>query len=1247
MTIHRIAGSIRLCGVVAGIAIAAGLGVTPAVTLAAAPGAVDLIATPPELTTSVSPNLMITLDDSGSMGRNFMPDQRPYSGNGWGATDQQNVNSNEAWPSGGGPYLCAGLIDPRVTDPADPRSWAMNGVYYNPNATYRPPLLADGSTEMPEADFNAAWDNGILPNRPASPTSSTTRNLATNARFCGNTAGYYRFRSGFALPLDANGRMTTAAISTLYTAANWEWVVLPAAERQNFANWYSYYHTRHLASKSAVSRAFAPFDESIRVAWQNINANQISNSLGIYKFRDPAGSNIRTRFYNWLFASPVGGGTPNQAAVDRVGRFFQRATGATDTNPYWDRDINRELSCRQNFHINMTDGFWNGGVVSTLSANDRTSPITLPDGRTYSMSDTESSIFWNELGPTQNTLANVAFYYWATDLRPDFRANASTSLKVPPFLPDKSTSLFGVPVPDGGDPRDNKEVYFNPANDPASWPHLVQFMIGFGVDGTIPRTTTALERLRRGTLAWPALLGSGNYTDSSEKMDDMWHAAVNSRGKYFAASNPEELISSLSEIIASIIARRGASTAVSVSLPLITDGTTGYTAGYDTTDWSGYLTRNRLDPTTGASTGIEWDAGCKLTGGACASMATTGGPARDPNSRAIITSNGTPGTGKPFRWGNLNTSQRSRLNVEPSSVRLDLIPQQWTPDLLGTLRLDYLRGTRTFESTLVPRFRTRGSLLGAVVKGEPVYVSSPTSGHRDIFPAGSPEASAYASGSSYARFQYDNRGRAPTVYVAANDGMMHAVDAATGVERWAYVPNTVIDNFRLVKTTQSDGGLVPTVDDAPQVLDVFIGGQWKTVLIGSLRLGGRGIYALDITNPAGISESNAVNLPMWEYSNVAPATGAGGNCAPGGRYCTDLGYTYDSVQIARIAYQNKWVALVSSGYFPIDPLDPANRELAAGRTSLLVIDLQTGQLIRKIDTSDAPQAAGVTTYGMSTAVVYDFGSDQIDDIAVAGDLAGNLWRFDLSDADNPNNWSVDLMFTSYGNGGAAVVGDQPISFNPTAMRDLTTLNPIFVFGTGKYIGLSDRTSAIPEQAFYGVRDYGTNSPNYPIRVNQLVTQTVAQDAGGVRSVTTANTIPDTRRGWRIRLNIPGEGGERAQRRAIPFFTSNFVLLYSLIPRGEDPCDPGNRYALMLVDGGTGSLSRPDNPAGTGIVGGVLSSNRPPGNPLGLVGGGRVVIPDLPIDLPPEVRAAINDTLSTQGADPVWNRGAWRELLDWR
>lgn len=1226
---------------------------------APAAGTVDLLTTPPELTAKVAPNVVLTFDDSGSMAWDYMPDRRPYDPN------------NTSW--GSNRWKCAGVIDPQAAA-GTLKALPMNGVYYNPNTIYRPPLYENG-TSFPAASFTAAWREGIQHNRPGG-TASSTSNLSTLS-FCGATgAGYYRY-TGPALTADANGKISNTG--TLYTTNNWTWVPLPAAERQNFANWYSYYRYRKIAAISGTSHAFADFDHGIRVAWQNINSNTTANPFvaGGTTILSPFQGTTRTNFYNWLFNNPASGGTPNQAAANRVGTLFTYGNNSnrlTTKNPYYDPDSGRELACRKNFHIQMTDGMWNGGSATTTSNDNSPLPRTLPDGRTYGKGTLggPTTLYWNEGTPNTRGMADIGFHFWATDLRPDFLTNAQTKLKVRPYLADRTTGVTGsTPLNPGDNWLDNPEVYWNPANNPATWPHLVQYIIGFGVDGTIPATDANLLRLRKGQAAWPNIPSS----DIAEKIDDMWHAAVNSRGQFFAASNPDELIDAMRKIIASVVAQSTSSTPAAVSLPILTGGNSIYQGGYDSSGWAGSLIRRKIDA-TGQPGESEWNAACILTGGQCPDP-TGSSTARDPNSRVIITSNG-QGTGIPFRLTSLTATQKARLDSDGH----------------GAKRVDYIRGDRTQESLpATPLMRLRTSVLGAIINGEPAYVSAPRSGFHDVFPPSSPEAIAAAADekNSYAGYQNAERARAPTVYAGANDGMLHAFDAASGKELWAYIPNFLIENGRLSAITDRNSDLVPGVDSPAREADVFINGKWRTILLGSARLGGRGIYALDVTDPNPGSESAASGtgkIALWEFTSGTTASAAGDPpCAAGSRTCASLGYTYDSANVARIKYQDKWVAVVSSGYFPNKAESAANandiNEAAASRTSLLVIDIATGKLIREIRTSAAPQTLppGFKTFGLSTPMVYDEGSNEVDDIVYAGDLAGNLWRFDLSDGTDPANWKVDLMFTSYGNGGAANAGEQPIAYNPTALRDPSTRRAMIVVGTGKYLGEEDRTSTIKEQAWYGIRDYGTASSHYPISVNQLITQTLTQ-SGSDRTVTgytaPTGTVPSSApfmrvgkesggvavtdsvraQGWRVRLNIATEKGERAQRRAVPMVTANVALVYGLIPKSDDPCDPGNRYSVMAIDGGTGAALAMSSGevagSGVGIVGGVAQAESPPADPAVVRGGGggtytdpdgnvvqqpAIVIPGLS----DELSDAVNQALSVV---PPWHRGAWRNLLEW-
>lgn len=1178
----------------------------------------DLVATPPDLTQTVAPNVVLTLDDSGSMAFDYMPDQRPYDTVAWG-----------------NPYKCAGVIDPRVTDAADPRSWSMNGVYYNPNNKYDLPQKADRTT-LAAPSFTAAWDDGIDNNRPNGAVASTTRNLST-FKFCNNTgAGYYRLKSTSTISLDTNGRILNPG-TALYNANNWEWVSLTAAsatEKQNFANWYSYYRTRQLAAITAISRAFAPFDESIRVAWQNINSNLIDANTKIFKFKDETvNTNVRTRFYDFLFATPASGGTPNRSAAKRAGELFKRATGSADTNPYWDRDIGKELVCRQNFHIQMTDGLWNGDSGVTTPTKD-TDGRTLPDGRSYSTADAASKIVWNESAAASNvvTMADIAFSYWATDLRSDL------DNKVAGYLPDKSTTLFGVPLTTGQDPRDNKEIYWNPKNDPASWQHLVQFMIGFGASGTLPNETAVYNRLRNGAIAWPEVAVG---TDDGRKIDDMWHAAINSRGSFFTASDPAALVKAITDIIASIIARRGGSTAIAVSLPILTSTIAGFRAGYDTSDWSGFLTKEGLNPDGTSNGNIAWEAGCLLTGGSCSGTATTP-PDLTPAQRKLFTydSASTLKKGITFQWASLNSAQQAVLNKNPSTGVVDNNGQK---------RLDYLRGVRTNETT-APLMRRRTSLLGAVINSQPLYVSGATGTNNEgFFDDGTPEMAPTAP--TYQEFQNSVKNRPPTVYVGANDGMLHAFDAVTGRERFAYVPDIMFGNGKLAELTNVDTTqLIVTVDDAPIVKDVFLRGQWRTVLVGTYRLGGRGIYALDVTSPDTFGATNV----LWEFTNKTLVDPPASTSSP-------LGYTYSSANIGRLN-NGKWVVVASTGYFPTSNPDPRGNPDAAtsdaniNKTALLVIDLETGALIRKIDTSSAPQASGVQTWGLSTPAGYDYGGGAgTDEIFVAGDLAGNLWRFDLTSA-NSSDWGVDLMFKTYTTAPTAANPPvQPISVMPVALRDMTRNGlPIWIFGTGKYLGKEDRTaigipSNIGPQAFYGIRDYGsTRNPTsdastlstYPITVAQLTSQTMTQSAD-VRSLTDV-AVPQTSRGWRIPLNLSNEKGERAVVTLVPLYPTNRAILATLIPQGDDPCSPGRRGAFMVVDGTNGGppreagpVSGATPPAGSQVVGKVFEDDKVipisgSATILGQMGGGALGIAELP---------------GFEIKDPPFHRGSWRELLD--
>ncbi|MBB6245798.1 PilC/PilY family type IV pilus protein [Rhodanobacter sp. A1T4] len=1208
-------------------------------------GTVDLSTTPPEASTTVAPNLVLTFDDSGSMNWHHSPDQRPYTGAGWNTASDtdQSASANITYRSQAGPYLCAGVITPGITDPTDPRAWSMNGVYFNPDNTYAPPLKADGTTAMPDSSYTKAWDNGIQINRPVSPVAVLTSGSSQNTRdlssvsFCGKIgAGYYKYNGTKAsLPLDAKGQLNTAATNALYTSGSWTWVALTsAADQKNFANWYSYYRTRTMAAVTAISRAYAPFDKSVRVAWQNINSNNLSNSTAIYKFvDDTTTNNARTKFYNWLFATTASGGTPNRSAAKLVGTYFTNRTGAVDSNPYWDRDAGKELVCRQNFHIQMTDGMWNGDTGITLpatSGNDTTN-ISLPDGRPFSTADKESGIIWNEASNSVVTMADLAFYYWSRDLQAGVSgtslfATQANRRKVASYITDTSTNLFGTPLVANSDPRDNKEIFWNPVNDPASWPHLVQYMIGFGASGSLANNDTTYASLRKGGTQWPAPVVA---TDDGKKIDDMWHAALNSRGQFFAASSPSDLIAALTKIISSIVARSTTAVAASLSTSVLGPAALTYQAGYDTNDWTGTLTANRVNSDGTVSTTAIWNGRDLLDA-----------RAKVGDSRVILTSTGV-GTNKGAAFS--GTSAVNAINAVDSN---------FGTGTAGADRLAWLRGNQSKEGA---SFRQRNHILGAVMNAQVLYVTQPASGYRNMWPATSSEAKAEVAGTGYAKFQADHATRAPTIYVAANDGMLHAFDASAandtypgtvdvapnpGRERWAYVPHSAYG--RLTNwSALTNFSFQPSVDGTPVSRDVYFGSGssqgWHTILVGGLRYGGRGVYALDITD-ASASESSPGAKVLWEFNN----TSTGG---------ANLGYTFGRPNIGRLA-SGQWVVLVPGGYLPSGSTDAA---ASNNFSSLFVLDAQTGALIREIKTPTT--VSGVTgtvvSYGLTTPMLGDYQGDQIDDVAFAGDLQGNIWRFDLTGSST--DWNAELFFRS------SNPGDRPVTVMPRLFADPIGGGLVVVFGTGKYLASADNVidSNTKQQAVYGIRDSGQSGQAVVVEgaaATPLVAQTLTEK-NSTRGLTT-NAVPAknpgtgiTNRGWYFNLYINDgtnqtDKGERVVVDATSLSDTNHAVITTLIPQDNDPCDPAPRGAVMFVDAATGGAASGVDfgsisgwPSGF-TQAGALVKNPPTGGFLPVataVGGGQIYLPGLTL----EGGSQAGKTPSA-GA-PIWRRRSWRVL----
>jgi Tfp pilus tip-associated adhesin PilY1 len=696
-------------------------------------------------------------------------------------------------------------------------------------------------------------------------------------------------------------------------------------------------------------------------------------------------------------------------------------------------------------------------------------------------------------------------------------------------------------------------------------------------------------------------------------------------------------------------------TVLGMNSGVISAGTLAFVGGYDPVDWSGALQAVVFN-VDGAQSQALWDASSILTNSATTSQ-----------SRRTVLTVGTDGTGAMV---GMSFEPNSDFDTSEKKGLMTPTPRDLVNDTLSA-RVEYLRGDRSQERVGV--MRTRASLLGAIINSPAVYVGYPTGHYTDVWPTTiggisvkAPETESGAQ--TYDQFVAMNGDRPTVVYVGANDGMLHAFnapvphcvtyeqdgscssyrpDANSGRELWAFVPRGVYGGLGNL-TSVDKFHFSPTVDATPIVRDVFFSERadhtWHTLLVGGLRLGGRGVYALDITRPSAVSEDAPQRTVLWEFdADAKPGISVSGNAYDP----ADLGYTYGQPAIARLA-NGRWAVLVASGYFPdcSRPDKPLHCASAVGTppanySALFILDAQTGEVIHELKTPT--DIDGVTSYGLSSPVVGDYNDDQVDDVAFAGDLAGNLWRFDLSEP-NPANWKVTLAYRP------AVESAQPITVMPRLFPDPVTHRFMVVFGTGKYLGDGDNTDVgVPIQSVYGIRDRIDGRGN-PVTVEreslqaQILSETRVTDpsdayVGATMRSLTSNPVRPASNGWYIDLNLVG--GERVVITPSALFNTNSVLVSTLIPNDGHSGSANLDGSVMAVDaltGGPGNFLSSNG--GVSYVGGLVDRPRTTGMlPIATsVGGGKLLLPGVSLK---GVKNNLDAPLSF--GSPIWRRRSWSVL----
>jgi Tfp pilus tip-associated adhesin PilY1 len=761
-----------------------------------------------------------------------------------------------------------------------------------------------------------------------------------------------------------------------------------------------------------------------------------------------------------------------------------------------------------------------------------------------------------------DTLADVAQYYYMTDLR----GPGSLGAPVSGVQFDVGT-VNNVPGQPGTDPQ----------NDSATWQHMTTFTLGLGVDGTLHyapdyRTNPTGDFLAiiNGTMNWPQPVA-----DTLTAVDDLWHAAVNGRGLYFSARDPAQLSIGLSNALAGITSVTGSAAAAATSnLEPVAGDNFAYVASYDTVRWNGDVQARTIDLNTGALTTTSlWSAQTQLD---AQTYATTPGG----TNRVIMRLNpSSTNRLQNFTWANLSATEQAYFSTPWISTGANAL-SQWASLsgaqqtlAAGSNLVSFVRGDPTYESQATNPtanwiYRDRQHVLGDVVDGAPVYVRGVSSNYTDALyasPAGASFKDCINTGGALCGGIF-NGPRSAVVYIAANDGMLHAIDGSTGNERWAYVPSILLPN--LYRLADKNYGNVHQfyVDGSPTVGDIYdpVAAKWKTILVGGLGAGGRGFYALDVTDPA-----NPVGL--WEFNVRAAASCPNAVTLGVSTDDCDLGLSYGNPIITKLG-NGTWVVVVTSGYNNVSP--------GSGQGYVYVLNPISGVILKKIQAANATQflSPGSTTTPLGLSRINNWVNDTtVDNTTLqvyGGDLQGYMWRFNL---DTGTAYAIARYTDPSGVG-------QPVTVKPE-LGDDNGVAVIYV-GTGRYLGTSDLAST-QVQTVYAIKD-ATNgvAPAMPINargatvVAQTITDTTTGTGAGTRTVTSNAVDFTTRNGWRV--DLP-DSGERVN--IDPKLQLGTLIVGSNIP-ASNACTSGGTSYLNYFDYKTGGYIQS---SGNTIVG-VLVGN---------------------------------------------------------
>lgn len=770
--------------------------------------------------------------------------------------------------------------------------------------------------------------------------------------------------------------------------------------------------------------------------------------------------------------------------------------------------------------------------TTTYSASTITTTFTpsgAADTTLISTSTTTSGPTTVTSGGAADTLADVAWYYYATDLRTSALGNCTGA--------------------DGRDVCANDTPSVLRERDALGTQRMNTITLGLGVSGTLPyrvdyldAATGSYAELKSGARNWPV-----PQAEEATAIDDLWHAAVNGRGRYFSAANADQLADALTKALSSVPSvgvAGAASGSSSRQLPADGSGQT-FETSYDAEDWSGNLQAFAVDANGNKAGSALWSAA-----GGVDAKSLRGTNAADTRTIYYMHSvAGTP-TLRPFSYSQLTTDGRqaafdnfcTQAVVPAQCAGLSTSNRALANN--GANLVAWLRGAATYETSnaTAPLYRARRTALGDIIGATPVFLSRPPFNYAD---------------QGYAAFKAAQATRKRVVYVAANDGMLHAFSAEgdgvgddAGTELWAFVPSAVMSKLYRLADTNYPNNHQYYVDATPEIGDVWTGTEWRTILVGGLGAGGRAYYALDVTDPER-------PRALWEFTH------------------DDLGLSFGNPVIAKRA-DGTWVVIIASGHNNVSPGD--------GNGHLFMLDAirgpdrSTGQPLLKLDTTVGGTAGGntATPSGLTKLAAWvDSERDNTVKRLYGGDLAGNLWRFE---PDASSNRVTRLAQMSAGG------TPQPVTAGLAVAQITygTSTYPVVYVATGRYLGTNDLTDTTL-QSVYAIKDPMDGSSWGNVHTSASFVEQTISTSGTTRTISNNPVDWGTKGGWRVDLPSSGERVFADIKLA-----GTALAVASAIPGSSSLCrSTGGTSWLYLFDSATGSAVSGRSAVGVAYPGGVL------------------------------------------------------------